>query len=552
MLFFGFCMALVAMDDSTTTVTPHSVYKINLSGALVEQGNNDALESALAEFSNQKEETVGLNDLLQAIQAAKENADIEGIYLYGGSMSAGYASREALRRALEDFKQSGKFVVAYAQDYSQGNYYLASVADKIYLNAHGTIDWSGLYSSSVFYTRALDKLGVEMQVIKVGTFKSAVEPYMLTHMSEPNKEQMTVLLQDIWGVMRQEVAQGRQLSEAKVDAYAARNMSFEPVENYVACGLVDSLIYDQDMDAVLENYLGTEDYTVLTTADILALPDHSDYQKNKVAVLYAEGEITDDSGDGIVGKKMVKTINKLAKDSKVKAVVLRVNSPGGSADASEQIWHALQLLKNKKPLVVSMSDYAASGGYYISCGADTIFAEPNTLTGSIGIYGLVPNTKGLTDKLGIDFDGIGTHPRSGVSQTMVVKGMSNEERQLMQATINRGYELFVSRCAEGRKMSVPAIKNVAEGRVWSGQKALELGLVDKLGSMDEAVRCAAQMADVEHYEVVEYPKPKDSFDELLDALLGTSSDQEAALKNIKTMLQKPSIQARLPYDITIQ
>lgn len=552
MLFFGFCMALVAMDDSTTTVTPHSVYKINLSGALVEQGNNDALESALAEFSSQKEETVGLNDLLQAIQAAKENADIEGIYLYGGSMSAGYASREALRRALEDFKQAGKFVVAYAQDYSQGNYYLASVADKIYLNAHGTIDWSGLYSSSVFYTRALDKLGVEMQVIKVGTFKSAVEPYMLTHMSEPNKEQMTVLLQDIWGVMRQEVAQGRQLSEAKVDAYAARNMSFEPVENYVACGLVDSLIYDQDMDAVLENYLGTENYTTLTTADILALPDHSDYQKNKVAVLYAEGEITDDSGDGIVGKKMVKTINKLAKDSKVKAVVLRVNSPGGSADASEQIWHALQLLKNKKPLVVSMSDYAASGGYYISCGADTVFAEPNTLTGSIGIYGLVPNTKGLTDKLGIDFDGVGTHPRSGVSQTMVVKGMSNEERQLMQATINRGYELFVSRCAEGRKMSVPAIKNVAEGRVWSGQKALELGLVDKLGSMDEAIRCAAQMADVEHYEVVEYPKPKDSFDELLDALLGTSSDQEVALQNIKTMLQKPSIQARLPYDITIQ
>lgn len=552
MLFFGFCMALVAMDDSTTTVTPHSVYKINLSGALVEQGNNDALESALAEFSNQKEETVGLNDLLQAIQAAKENADIEGIYLYGGSMSAGYASREALRRALEDFKQAGKFVVAYAQDYSQGNYYLASVADKIYLNAHGTIDWSGLYSSSVFYTRALDKLGVEMQVIKVGTFKSAVEPYMLTHMSEPNKEQMTVLLQDIWGVMRQEVAQGRQLSEAKVDACAARNMSFEPVENYVACGLVDSLIYDQDMDAVLENYLGTENYTTLTTADILALPDHSDYQKNKVAVLYAEGEITDDSGDGIVGKKMVKTINKLAKDSKVKAVVLRVNSPGGSADASEQIWHALQLLKNKKPLVVSMSDYAASGGYYISCGADTVFAEPNTLTGSIGIYGLVPNTKGLTDKLGIDFDGVGTHPRSGVSQTMVVKGMSNEERQLMQATINRGYELFVSRCAEGRKMSVPAIKNVAEGRVWSGQKALELGLVDKLGSMDEAIRCAAQMADVEHYEVVEYPKPKDSFDELLDALLGTSSDQEVALQNIKTMLQKPSIQARLPYDITIQ
>lgn len=545
--------AMLAMGESETVLKEHSVYRIDLDGTLVERAANDDFSAAFAQLAGRETETqVGLDDLLRNIRIAKENDKIDGIYLKGGSLGLGFASGQELRRALLDFKKSGKFIVAYADQYGQGNYWLASVADKIYLNAHGTVSWSGLSSTLMFYARALEKLGVEAQVVKVGTFKSAVEPYILTGMSEPNRLQMNTMLQDLWGIVTADVAAGRSLTVEELNRLADLNMTFQPEEELVKCGLVDTLVYMQDMKTVLTSLTGTEDYKEVSHSAMNNLPSSEKYQKDKIAIIYAEGAITDDSGDGIVGTKMVKTINEVAEKDNVKAVVLRVNSPGGSANASEQIWHALSLLKEKKPLVVSMGDYAASGGYYISCIADTILAEPNTLTGSIGIFGIIPSFGKLADKVGLDFDGVQTNKMSRMETNMIYKGMNTEERALMQGMINRGYELFVSRCAAGRGMTNDEIKAIAEGRVWSGQRALGLGLVDKMGNVEDAVAIAAQMASLDNYQLTTYPEKKDKMTELMETLSGSDSEEMILLKeykHIKQMAQKPSMQARLPYEI---
>ncbi len=553
MFFFVMMGAVVALTDSSTTVIrPHSVYTLELKGTISERSTEDELESLFAEAAGQPAVTnLGLEDILSNIEKAKNDSNIVGIYLKGGSLSGGYASFATIRAALEDFRTTGKWIIAYAQDYTQGNYYLASVADKIYCNEHGSVAWSGLYASSMFFSRALDKLGIEMQVLKVGTFKSAVEPYILTEMSDANRLQMEVLLSDMWSKMLTDVSASRNLSIAQLNALADRNMMLQPEEELLTSGLIDSLIYQQGIKDILTARTGTDDYHLLSHDDLLNAPKKAEYKSDKIAVLYAEGEITDSEGDGIVGTKLVKEINKLADKDEVKAVVLRVNSPGGSAAASEQIWHALSLLKAKKPLVVSMGDYAASGGYYISCLADTILADPNTLTGSIGIFGLVPNVKGLTHKLGLDIDGVGTNALSSLESNMIYKGMNRTERQLMQSMINRGYELFVRRCADGRGVSTDAIKAVAEGRVWSGKRAVELGLVDALGNTQDAIEIAARMAGLTDYAVSTYPAKKDKLTELLESLTSTS-DTEKALLKIKQLTEKPTIMARLPYNVTIE
>lgn len=548
--------AMVSMQEPATVLQPHSVYRIDLSGTIRERAEDDPFTEALGELSGRSmEKQIGLNDLLDNIQTAKDNPNIDGIYLSGGNLSAGYASLQDIRTALLDFKKSGKFIVAYADNYTQGNYYLASVADKICLNAHGNVNWAGLYTTLAFFSRTLDKLGIEMQVVKVGTFKSAVEPYILTGMSDANRLQMNTMLQDIWSGIVADVAQSRSLTAAQLNQYAEINMLFQPEEKLVEYGLIDTLVYQQDMKNILETVTGTGSYRLVSHNELLNLPADKKYVKDKIAVLYAEGDITDEEGDGIVAKDMVKTIDKLAKDSKVKAVVLRVNSPGGSAYASEQIWHALMLLKQEKPLVVSMGDYAASGGYYISCIADSIFVQNNTLTGSIGIFGLIPNTRGLTDKLGIDYDGVQTHRLSNMSTNMVLKGMNAEERALMQGMINRGYDLFVSRCAEGRNMTTEAIREIAEGRVWSGKRALEIGLADKAGTIRDAIHAAAGMAHLTTYDIVDYPKQKDPMTKLLETLSGTTDTEQAVLRELRAiehMLQQPALQARLPYELTIR
>ena len=558
LMIMGFVslISIAISTDTETKLDKHSVYRITLEGTLVEQAEDDPYTALMAKATKRDvPQQIGLDDLLRNIRIAKEDKHIDGILLQGGTLAAGFASREEVRRALVDFKESGKFILAYADSYTQGNYWLASVADKVCVNAKGVVSWSGLSSNLMFYSRALEKLGVEMQVVKVGTFKSAVEPYILTGMSEANRLQMNVMLEDMWSVVTSEVGESRGLSIEELNRLADRNMMFADQQELVECGLVDTLIYQQDLKPLLESLTGTEDYHLVSHSDMLGLPDKTKSSKNKVAVIYAEGEITDATGNGIVGKDMVKLINKMAKKDDVKAVVLRVNSPGGSAYASEQIWHALSLLKEKKPLVVSMGDYAASGGYYISCVADSIFAEPTTLTGSIGIFGLIPNVSGLANKIGIDFDGVGTNRLSLTESNMIYKGMNAEEKELMQGEINRGYELFVSRCAAGRGMTTDQIKEIAEGRVWSGNRAIQIGLVDGLGNLEDAVVAAAELAELEKYEVIDAEDAKNKFLDALMEIYGLDDGDQELLrqyKMIRRMAEHPSIQARLPYEIEIR
>ena len=391
-----------------------------------------------------------------------------------------------------------------------------------------------------------------MQVVKVGQFKSAVEPYMLTHMSDSNREQMTILLDDIWQEVLKDVSASRKISVKQLNRYADMNLGFQDENLLPSYGIVDTLVYIQDMKAILTELTGTKDYKLVSHSSMNNVPSSNKYKKDKIAILYAEGDISDDGTSGIVGKKFVKQIDKLREKDNIKAVVLRVNSPGGSAYASEQIWNALSRLKKEKPLVVSMGDYAASGGYYISCVADTILAENNTLTGSIGIFGIIPNFGTLRNNIGLDIDGLGTNRLSLMTSNMTAKGMSAEERAIMQNYINRGYELFVKRCADGREMTTDQIKKIAEGRVWSGKRALEIGLVDKIGNLQDAVEIAAQMANLEKYKVVSYPDKEDKLTKLLNSLSGIDSEEMILYKQVKSLIEKPAVMARLPYNIEIK
>lgn len=546
---------MLAFQDTTPVLKPHSIYKINLEGVLYDKVDEDAMMDMLNEMSKRPTtQQLGLRDLLNNIRRAKEDTNIDGILLNGGTLSADYASLQELRGALEDFKQSGKCIIAYADQYAQSNYYLASVADKVYLNPYGDLEWSGLYTTLAYFSRLLNNLGVEMQVVKVGEFKSAVETYIQTEMSEANRKQLKELQADLWQEVRRAVSQSRSISEKQLDEYAEKNMLFVSENDLLAYGLVDSLIYQSDIKDILTNLTGTSDFEYISHKDMTKLPSNKkEYIKDKIAIVYAEGEIVDSGTDGIVRDQFLKTLRKVTDNDNIKAVVLRVNSPGGSAYASEQIWHALDQLKEKKPLIVSMGGYAASGGYYISCVADSIFAQENTITGSIGIFGLIPCTKELMNKIGVDFDGVQTHHLSSSNTSMLIKGMTPEEKVLMQGVINRGYELFVTRCAEGRGMSNDEIKKIAEGRVWSGKQALEIGLIDDIGDIQRAVNSAAQMADISKYSTVVYPKAKDSFTQMMELLSGTSPE-DVLLKQVKQLqnqLKQSNLQARLPYELKV-
>ena len=564
-ILLGLLGSAMSSTTPTTIAKPHSVYELELRGQIVEyQDENDKMASSMMKAFDQDQYVIfGLNDILANIREAKENPKIDGIYLHGGQMQMGYATAQALREALIDFRESGKFVIAYADDYGQSNYYVATAADSLFINEIGSLGWQGIGVNIEFYTKLLEKVGVEMQVVKVGTFKSAVEPYMLTKMSEPNRLQMNVLLGDLWGKICADVAASRGLDEAKLNALADLNMLFQPQAMYVESGLVDGLRYPQDIDALLEKLTGTDDYELLDHEDMLGVRTPKPAQKDKIAILYAEGNIVDAGTEGIVGKKMVEEIDDLADDDDVKAVVFRVNSPGGSAYASEQINHAISLLKQKKPVVVSMGDYAASGGYYISCNANYIFAEPTTLTGSIGIFGIIPNVKKLTDKVGLSIDGVETNELSNMQSNMVMRGMTAEERALMQGEINRGYELFTSRCAEGRGMTQDALKAIGEGRVWSGSRAIGIGLVDQLGSIEDAILKAAELAELDNYEVAEYPEAEDLWQKMFESLQKSASVQTWAIRligaeryqmvrDLEALQAKPSIQARMPYAIEVK
>lgn len=557
--------SVASSSETETQVRKNSIMMLNLNGVLTERSQDNPFDI----FMDDKESILGLDDILSSIKKAKENENIKGIYLQVGTLAAGYSSMEEIRKALEDFKTSGKFVVAYGDQYSQRLYYLSSVADKIILNPKGAVVWMGLASTPIFYKDLLGKIGVEMQVFRVGTYKSAVEPFISTEMSAANREQISDLLNSNWKQILTDVSTSRHISSDSLNTYADQMLLFYPAEETMKNGMVDTLMYKNDVRNYLKTLAGLDKDDRMP---ILGLNDMTNIRKNVpkdksgniIAVYYAYGEI--DTGgsskgfdEGINSEKVIRDLRKLKDDDDVKAVVLRVNSPGGSAYGSEQIWYAVKELKAKKPVIVSMGDYAASGGYYISCGADSIVAEPTTLTGSIGIFGMIPNVKGLTDKLGLSFDAVKTNTYSDFGA--VGRPLNNGEQGLMQMMINRGYETFVGRCAEGRGMSTDAIKKIAEGRVWTGKTAIKLGLVDVLGGLDKAVDIAIQKADVDAYTILSYPEKKSFFSKLLETnpgnyirahvLEGKAGELYQQLNLLNNFEDCDRVQARLPFELNL-
>lgn len=547
--------AIAASSQKAVKLKPNSVYELVLEGQLVERSQDDPFASALASaFGQSAPKSIGLDDILSNIQKAKTNENIKGIYLRGGTLIGGFASIKEIRDALLDFKESGKFILAYADVYLQNNYYLATVADKILLNPHGMLDFKGISAELMFFKTTLEKLGIEMQVVRVGTFKSAIEPLTETKMSDANRQQITAYTNSLWETMLEGISESRNIDVATLNSYADKLMNFQPVTKLIEYALVDSLVYRDEADSIMKGFV--ENYQLVKHDNLTKVPDGKKFSKNKIAVIYAVGGIDDGSMDGIVSEDLIKTINSAKRDDAVKAVVLRVNSPGGSAYGSEQIWRALTKLKEEKPLIVSMGDFAASGGYYIACMADSIIAQPNTITGSIGIFGIIPNLEGLHKKIGLNYDIVKTNKMSDALS--INRAFRPEERALMQNYINNGYELFVKRCADGRGMSTDQIKAVAEGRVWTGKDALALGLVDKLGSLNDAIAIAAEKAGLTEFNVRELPEKEDFRTRILKSL---GDDFESGIirnqlgekyriyKQLKSFENMNGIQARLPYEV---
>lgn len=550
----GWIMGDAFATSKVVTLENNTIYRLKMDGVLVEQGQEeDPFSSFYGELPGMggTTSTVGLDQILSNIRLAKNDDRILGIWLDGADMYMGSASAKAIRDALLDFKQSGKWIIASAKQYGQTNYYVASVADRICLDPTGSVSWNGLAAQKMYYTRLFEKIGVEMQIIKVGTFKSAVEPYFRTSMSPEDRMQTMQYVNGIWDEYKAEVSEARNIPVDQLNALADQYMGLQSAQAQLQAGLVDTIVYTQDMDSLLRVYAGTKEYKTLTTTKLAQVKRTESLATDEIAVLYLDGAITDETGDGIVGKEVVKTIKKIRKNDNVKALVLRVNSPGGSADASEQIWHAIENVKaDSIPVVVSMGDYAASGGYYISCGADYIYAEPTTITGSIGIFGTIPSIAKLREKIGLDIDGITTNKHSGLESNIPYKTMTPEETQLMQNMVERGYELFTTRCADGRGVSQEYIKSVGEGRVWLGTKAKELQLVDEIGNIDDAIAKAVELAALESYKLTYYPEVKDPIEELLKKLDNTTPEEQLVNK-IREFAAQPRVMALTP-EVIIQ
>lgn len=539
----------------------NTVLTLKLEGTLSERVEPNSFLDLIGQNTDLE---IGLDDILSSIKKAKENDNIKGIYINAGAFAASNASLKEIRDQLADFKESGKFIIAYADVYSQGCYYLSSVADKVIMNPQGNLDLHGLSSSPTFYKGLLDKIGIEMQIFKVGTFKSAVEPFMLDKMSDANREQVTAYINDIWSTITSEISDSRKISVDKINQLTDSLQTFKLANASVSDGLVDTLMYETEVKEYLKDLLKVEkakDVRMASIKDMTSVPFVKESNsKDVIAILYAEGSINNGSGkDGITDKRYVKEIEKLKDNDKVKAVVFRVNSPGGSAYASEQIWKAITDLKAKKPVVVSMGDYAASGGYYIACNASKIIAQPNTLTGSIGIFGMFPNFEGLTKKVGLSFDNVKTNKFADFGDA--TRPMRPEEKVILQQYIEHGYDLFLTRCSEGRNIPKDSLDHIAQGRVWTGNQALKIGLVDALGNIDTAIEEAAKLAKLDDYSLQDYPKKVD----FLESLLSNQKEEFATkamkeylgkdyelFKTIKEIKEQDFVQARMPYDISIR
>lgn len=529
-LFFVISLVgMIASDSASTKVKDNSVFVIRLDGTVNERAESGSPLDAFLNMGDMS--AMGLDDLKSCIKKAKNNDNIKGIYLEGGVASFDSpATAQQLRDALKDFKKSGKWIVAYADQYLQGAYYVASVADKIYLNAEGAIDFKGLGGKSEYYKGLFDKLGIKYQVAKVGKYKSYVESNTLTGMSEYDREQRTVLYNGIWQYWLKDIAESRKVTPEQLNKLADESIvAFLNTDDYVKAKLIDKVLFPEDIKAEIKGRLKLDeddDVNQLSLADMLNVKTKNKMDGEKIAIYYAYGNIVDSdamdllsgSGHSIVGKSTAEDLRKLADDDDVKAVVFRVNSGGGSAVASEQIRHAIKLLKAKKPVVVSMGGAAASGGYWISSSANYIIAEPTTITGSIGIFGLIPNFSGLvTDKLGVTFDGVTTNKFTDYETNLILSKDNAEEMKQLQTYIDRGYQNFLNIVSEGRGLKPAEVDSIGQGRVWLATDAVKIKLVDKIGSLGDAVKKAAELAKLDEYYTSTYPTKGSWLDQFMSS-----------------------------------
>lgn len=560
-------VGMVASGDQTAVVKDNSVLVLDLSGMMEERVE----DNIIAQLKGQASGATGLDVTLSAIKKAQVNDKIKGIYIEAGAFAPdSYASMQAIRNALADFKKSGKWIVAYGDSYTQGAYYVASIADKVYLNPQGIIDWHGIASQHVFLKDVMEKFGVKMQVSKVGAYKSATETFTGDKMSDADREQTEAYINGIWQNVTQAVSASRKVSIATLNSYADGLITFAAPEDYIKMHMADQLLYTDQVKAEIKKRLGIKEDKKINQLSVSDMEGVATVNNGgeKIAVYYAYGDIVDGAEGGLMASThqinaqvVCKDLEDLMNDDDVKAVVLRINSGGGSAYASEQIWHQISELKKKKPIVVSMGGMAASGGYYISAPANWIVAEPTTLTGSIGIFGMFPDMSGLlTQKLGVKFDEAKTNKNSSFGS--IARPFNAEEMGILQQYIDRGYNLFRKRVADGRKMTTEQVEAIAQGRVWLGQDAMKIKLVDQLGGLDQAVAKAAALAKLKDYHITSYPEPADWTMQLIEKLQGSSyldeqmrltlGDYYSLFTTMRTMNQQAAIQARVPYYIIIK
>lgn len=562
-------IGMIASGNAAQNVEKNSVFVLNLSGTISEQGS----ENPLSMFTGDNSLNSGLNDILSAIKKAKANDDIKGIYIEAGALAANYATLQEIRNALADFRKSGKWIVAYGDFYTQGAYYVASVADKVYINPKGIVDWHGIGAQTMFYKDFMAKFGVKWEVVKVGTFKSATETFTEEKMSDANRLQTKTFIDGTWRNVCAAVSKSRGISVDSLNSYADSYLALQATETLVKAKMVDGMMYgDQVKDAVkkMMKLDKDDDISQLTLNDMLNVKDGK-VEGSEIAVYYAEGDIVQDpkaatmfgNNDYIASRKVCKDLEDLMNDDDVKAVVVRINSGGGDAYASEQMWHQMSELRKVKPVVVSMGDYAASGAYYMSAPASWIVAQPNTLTGSIGIFAVIPDLSGLvTTKLGVRFDEVKTN-RNSTFGNLMARPFNAEEKAMLQASVNRGYSLFRQRVAEGRRLPVESVEKIAQGRVWLATDALNIKLVDQLGGIDDAVKKAAELAKLKDYYTSDYPAAASWMDNLLNSMSSSGTYLDEQLRQtlgdfyqpftmLRSIDKREAIQARIPYAISIK
>ena len=565
-IFFGIIGSMMSSSkDDVAQIKDKSILKISLTNGVSERSSKNPFENFdFKSFDNKTK--IGLNDILRELKKAAKDPKIKGIYLDLSALPAGVATVEEIRNAIKTFKDSSnKFVIAYSDFYTQKSYYLASVADKVYLNPEGLVEWKGLRGEVMFYTNALKKLGIEPIVIRHGKFKSAVEPFMLDKMSEANKEQTITYIGSIWNNLLSEISQSRDISVDSLNSYAD-NMRVQNAKNAFDLHFVDGLKYKDEILAELADSSEIEkgkDPRFISLAKYKKTPrlkSEMKLAKDKIAVVYATGEIKMGKGsDKEIGSEgLSEAIRKARKNKKVKAIVLRVNSPGGSALASEVIWREVILAKKEKPVIVSMGDVAASGGYYISCPADKIFADKNTITGSIGVFGLMFNATELMNKIGISVDGVQTNKHTNIGSPYTK--MTEEEKAVILKGVEDVYGTFISHVAEGRGKTTAEIDSIGQGRVWSGINAIEIGLIDEFGGLTDAIAEAAKLAKLDNYRIKEYPEHKDFMKEFMEELTGGFSAKILQdnlgvsykyYNNFNKVLHQQGIQTRMPFDVEI-